>query len=98
MLALCRTRAERAGFDPNLHAQASHKLDLPRRYLTIYACGSFGIGGDPRHDRKALLRLYDHLEPGGVLLLDHEMPYSEPKGGNAPSSQSANWLPHSAMR
>jgi SAM-dependent methyltransferase len=93
MLASCRTRAERAGFDPNLYAQASHELDLPRRYRTIYACGSFGIGGDPRHDRKALLRLYDHLEPGGVLLLDHEMPYSEPKGWGYWTKEGRESLP-----
>jgi len=80
MLALCRERAGRAGLAPNLYAQASHELNLPRRYRTIYMCGSFGIGGNADHDRVALGRLHDHLEPGGLLILDHEMSYTDAKG------------------
>jgi SAM-dependent methyltransferase len=77
MLALCRERAECEGFAPNLYAEATHELDLPRRYQTIYMCGSFGIGGNRDHDREALRRLHDHLEPGGLLVLDQEMPYAD---------------------
>ena len=80
MLALCRDRAEREGLAPNLYAQASHELDLPRSYRTIYVCGSFGIGGNAEHDRIALRRVYEHLEPGGVLILDQEMPYADTDG------------------
>ena len=93
MLDLCRARAERKGLAPNLYVQASHELDLPRRYRTIYMCGSFGIGGDADHDRVALRRLYDHLEPGGFLLLDHEMPYSEPTGWSYWTKQGREALP-----
>jgi hypothetical protein len=76
MLALCRERAEREGLSPNLYAQAMHELDLPRRYRTILVCGGFGIGGSREHDVEALRRLYDHLEPGGLLVLDKEVPYA----------------------
>jgi SAM-dependent methyltransferase len=76
MLALCRERAEREGQSPNLYAQAMHELDLPRRYRTILVCGGFGIGGDREQDVEAFRRLYEHLEPGGTLVLDKEVPYA----------------------
>src|ERR1051325_4801737 len=50
MLALCRDKAAREGFSPNLYQQAMHELDLPRKYKTIYLCGSFGLGGDHKWD------------------------------------------------
>ncbi|MGH3133379.1 MAG: class I SAM-dependent methyltransferase [Gaiellaceae bacterium] len=78
MLALCRERAEREGLPPpRLYAQAVHDLDLPRRYSTIVFCGGFGLGGDREHDVEGLRRLYEHLEPGGTLLLDNEAPYAD---------------------
>jgi SAM-dependent methyltransferase len=76
MLALCRERAEREGLSPNLYLQAMHRLDLPRRYRTIVVCGSFGLGGNREHDLEALRRIHDHLEPGGLLVVDNEVPYS----------------------
>ncbi|HEY4620375.1 MAG TPA: class I SAM-dependent methyltransferase [Gaiellaceae bacterium] len=78
MLALARERAEREGLQPpTLYAQALHELDLPRRYRTIVVCGAFGLGGHREHDVEGLRRLYEHLEPGGVLVLDNEVPYSD---------------------
>jgi SAM-dependent methyltransferase len=74
MVALCRERAEREGLSPSLYSQAMHELDLPRRYRTILVCG--GIGGSREHDVEALERFYDHLEPGGLLVLDKEVPYA----------------------
>jgi SAM-dependent methyltransferase len=93
MLALCRERAEREGLAPNLYAQATHELDLPRRYRTISMCGSFGIGGNRDHDRKALRRLYDHLEPSGVLILDHELAYSDAEGWGYWTKEGRQALP-----
>lgn len=79
MLSLCRERAVREGLGPpNLYAQAMHELDLPRRYRTIVCCGGFGLGGHRKHDVEGLRRLYEHLEPGGVLVLDNEVPYADP--------------------
>lgn len=76
MLRLCRERAVREGLPaPDLHAQAVHELDVPRRYRTIVMCGGFGLGGDRRQDEEGLRRIKHHLEPGGTFLLDHEVPY-----------------------
>lgn len=77
MLALCREAAAREGLTPALYAQAMHELDLPRRYRTIVVCGGLGLGSSREQDRLALRRLYEHLEPGGVLLLDNEVPYAD---------------------
>jgi SAM-dependent methyltransferase len=60
---------------PSLVPQATHELDLPRTYRTIYMCGVFGIGGRRDHDREGLHRAYRHLAPGGVLLINHSLPY-----------------------
>jgi SAM-dependent methyltransferase len=79
MLALCRERAEREGLSPTLYAQAMHQLDLPRTYRTILVCGGFGLGGNREHDREALRRMHAHLEPGGTLVLDNEVPYADPR-------------------
>ncbi len=78
MLERVRERCEREGLSaPNLYAQAMHKLDLPRRYRTIIVCGAFGLGGRREHDVEGLRRLYEHLEPGGTLVLDNEVPYAQ---------------------
>jgi SAM-dependent methyltransferase len=81
MLALCRERAEREGLSPTLYAQPMHELDLPRRYRTIVVCGGFGVGSNRQRDFQALERFHDHLEPGGTLVLDNEVPYAGPGYG-----------------
>jgi SAM-dependent methyltransferase len=90
MLARCRELAEAEGLSPNLYAQPMHELDLPRRYRTIVVCGGFGVGSSRERDVRALERLHEHLEPGGTLLLDNEVPYANsrqwrhwPKGERA---------------
>jgi len=77
MLAHCREAAEREGLAPSLYAQAVHELDLPRRYRTIFVCGGFGLGSTREQDLDGLRRLHDHLEPGGLLVLDNEVPYAD---------------------
>lgn len=79
MLAHCQQTAEREGLAPRLYEQALHQLALPRLYQTIVVCGVFGIGVSRAQDFIALQRLYEHLEPGGVLLLDHDLPYGDAK-------------------
>lgn len=77
MLALCRETAEREGLAPRLYQQAMHELELPRRYKTIVVCGGFALGGNRQQDQEALGRFYQHLEPGGALLLDNYLPYKD---------------------
>ncbi len=77
MLALCREASGREGLSPALYAQAMHELELPRRYRTIFVCGGFGLGSTREQDLEALRRFHDHLEPGGLLVLDNEVPYSD---------------------
>ncbi len=79
MLALCREKAELEGLKPHLYQQALHELDLPRKYQTIVACGVFGIGVSRQQDVLALQRFYQHLNPGGLLLLDNHLPYGNAK-------------------
>jgi SAM-dependent methyltransferase len=76
MLTHCRARAEADGLSPNLYQQALHEIDLPRRYRTIVMCGAIGLGGNRRRDQEALHRCYRHLEPGGVLTLDNDVPWA----------------------
>jgi SAM-dependent methyltransferase len=72
MLAECRRLAAADGLEPTLYAQALHDLDLPRRFRTIVCCGTFGLGSTRAQDAQALVRLHDHLEPRGLLVLDIE--------------------------
>ncbi len=70
MLAYCRQTAAHEGLSPRLYRQALHTLDLPRRYRTIIACGIWGIGVSRQNDFESLQRFYDHLLPGGMLVLE----------------------------
>lgn len=77
MLDHARERVVREGLPaPALYAQAMHELELPRRYRTVLVCGGFGLGGQRAHDAEGLRRIYAHLEPGGTLVLDNEVPYA----------------------
>jgi hypothetical protein len=52
-------------------------------------CGAFGIGGSREHDRESLRRAYQHLEPGGALLIaNHWFPY-----GEMDEERWSRWLP-----
>lgn len=75
MVAFARQAARAAGFGPTLAVQGMHELDLPRRYRTIFSVGTWGLGGSRERDREGLWRMYAHLEPGAVLLINHELPY-----------------------
>jgi len=76
MIAVCREKAERAGLDPTLLMQPMHELDPPRKYRTIFVCGAFGLGSTREQDEQTLRRFHEHLEPGGTLVFDVEVPYS----------------------
>lgn len=80
MVALCAEAAARVGATPYLACQPMHELDLPRRYRTVYVCGGLGLGSTRAQDEQALRRIHEHLEPGGRLVLDNEVPWSDPGG------------------
>jgi SAM-dependent methyltransferase len=79
MVELCRQKAASEGFAPTLFVQPMHELDPPRTYTTIFVCGAFGLGSSREQDQDALRRLHEHLEPGGTLLLDIDLPYADPR-------------------
>jgi SAM-dependent methyltransferase len=93
MLALCRERAEREGLSPALYAQSMHELDLPRRYRTIVVCGGLGVGSSRDNDQEALRRFHAHLEPGGTLVLDNEVPYANGRLWSFWTEQGRSGLP-----
>lgn len=88
MIALARQAAERGGFHPMLSVQAKQDLDLGRRYGTIFMVGVFEIGGNRAWDRECLQRAFDHLIPGGTLLVNLELPYE-----GLEAERWARWLP-----
>ena len=77
MLALCQRGAEAQGLRVSLFQQPMHELNLPRRYRTVIACGSFGLGATRRDDLEGLRRIRAHLEPGGTLVMDYDLPNRE---------------------
>lgn len=93
MLALCRQQASQAGFTPALYRQAMHELSLPGDYRTIYICGSFGLSGDRDLDLVALERIYQHLEPGGALVFDKDVPYAFPEAWTYWTAAGQSQLP-----
>ena len=93
MIALCRERAEQEGLAPTLYVQPMHELDLPRRYRTIVVCGALGVGSSREQDQQALVRLREHLEPGGTLVLDNEVPYASARNWRYWPKESRGELP-----
>ena len=71
-----RERCERGGSTAEPLRAGDARARPPRRYRTIIVCGGFGLGGRREHDVEGLRRMYQHLEPGGTLVLDNEVPYS----------------------
>jgi ubiquinone/menaquinone biosynthesis C-methylase UbiE len=70
MIAMCRRKAEAAGFKPNLYVQTMQELALPRLYQTIIVPSSSFLHLTDRGDaRRALKRFYEHLQPGGLLAI-----------------------------
>lgn len=95
MLAYCEQRAAQEGLHPRLYHQAMHNLDLPRRYRTIYVCGSFGLGSTRQQDEEALRRFYAHLRSGGALIMDHYLPYQDENEWPLWTPEGQRGLPHS---
>jgi len=69
MISLCKQNAERKGLKPNLYIQSMTELQLPRIYKTILVpSSSFQLLLEPEQPLQAVQCIYEHLEPGGVLV------------------------------
>jgi ubiquinone/menaquinone biosynthesis C-methylase UbiE len=79
MLAICREKAAQQGLQPALYLQEMEALDLPRKYRTILVpSSSFQLLVEPAAAKAALQRFFEHLEPGGVLVMSLMVLWSEP--------------------
>ncbi|RJE86280.1 class I SAM-dependent methyltransferase [Paenibacillus sp. 1011MAR3C5] len=75
MLASCRRRFEERGLVANLYEADLQELSLPERYeAIIIPAGSFLLIEKREESIQVLKRLYEHLEPGGRLILDLFLP------------------------
>lgn len=91
MLGHCARRAAAEGLSPRLFEQRMSALSLPRRYRTIVICQSFGVGTTRAEDLEGLRRIQSHLEPGGTLVFDIDLPNFASQGWGA-------WLPETRPR
>jgi len=75
MLGACARVAQERGLAPVLHEGTLETLDLPHDYeAIIIPAGSFALIEERSASISTLRRLYDHLEPGGRLILDLSLP------------------------
>jgi ubiquinone/menaquinone biosynthesis C-methylase UbiE len=82
MLNSCRQRCMERGLVTNLYESSLQELSLPNKYeAIIIPAGSFLLIEKREESIKALKRLYEHLQPGGRLLLDLFLPDTNFKCG-----------------
>ncbi|HEY2050966.1 MAG TPA: class I SAM-dependent methyltransferase [Caulobacteraceae bacterium] len=71
MLASCRTRCAERGFAPDLSRQRFEDFTYDRRFAAILVpAGSFTLIDRFEPAMAALRRFFDHLAPGGMVVLD----------------------------
>lgn len=71
MLDRCRVRCTERGFSPDLSQQRFEDFRYPRTFGAILVpVGTFTLIDDVDVARAVLRRFREHLEPGGVLVLD----------------------------
>ncbi|GIP39402.1 methyltransferase [Paenibacillus sp. J31TS4] len=75
MLAACRAECEKRGLAPELREADLVTMSLGRQYGAIFIPGgSFLLIDDRDASLRALRNLFEHLKPGGRLLLDLFLP------------------------
>lgn len=75
MLASCRQRCEERGLKPNLFESNLQELSLPNKYEAIIIPAGSLLLIEKREESIAVLKkLFEHLEPGGRLILDLFLP------------------------
>jgi len=71
MLASCRRQCQDKGLTPQLYEGAIQSFKLPQSYdAIIVPAGSFLLLDKREHSLQALDCFYNHLAPGGRLILD----------------------------
>jgi SAM-dependent methyltransferase len=71
MLARCRARCAERGLSPDLGQQRFEDFRYPRKFGAILVpVGTFTLIDDMAVARSVLRRFRDHLEPGGIVVLD----------------------------
>lgn len=75
MIEICKKKAQDKGLEVVLYKQKMQQLDLKKKYRTIFIpWGSFMLVSDKQEALQALRKFYEHLLPGGTLLVDLFMP------------------------
>ncbi|MCZ8522060.1 MULTISPECIES: class I SAM-dependent methyltransferase [Paenibacillus] len=75
MLAACRQHCEERGLHVRLFEGELQELSLPYLYEAIIVpAGSFLLIEDREESVEVLRRFHDHLQPGGRLIIDLEIP------------------------
>jgi len=71
MLEICRRNCQARGFSPRLSQQRFESFQYDRKFTAIVmTCGTFMLIDEFATACAVLRRFYDHLEPGGRLILD----------------------------
>ena len=92
MLAQCKAKAKQQHLFPVLYEQRMQDLTLPRQYGCIFSpLGSFQHLFDRDDAQRALQKFYDHLLPGGKLIIYIHLPWY-----NAPAF--GDWHAHEPVR
>lgn len=75
MIDRCRLLADERGLTVSVFCQPMEQLDLPRRYRSIFLAGpTINLLPDDEAIAKALMRIREHLQPGGHALVPTFVP------------------------
>ncbi|KIL50901.1 class I SAM-dependent methyltransferase [Jeotgalibacillus campisalis] len=81
MLDSCREHCEKRGLSPQLYQGDLRDFSLPERYdAIIMPTGSFALLDSREAAEKALSLFYQHLNPGGRVIIDLYLPASFQEG------------------
>lgn len=100
MVDLCRAKAAERGVSAALYTQPIQELDATRQYRTIFCpvC-SFMLLSTPGDAQKALHRCFEHLQPGGRVLIPLYIPFRDgSRTGDSPPPENQWYARHEAER
>lgn len=83
MLKACMKKCAAKKLEPQLYSQFVTDMSLDKKYALIFIpSGSFGLITDKEQTLLCLKKFYDHLLPGGKLVIEVETIYAAPKNLN----------------